>query len=179
MKRNLLFFIFIIIFFPKNTFGCDCIAERNFCDLITSYQERLINISMKYLKCQYLILLVILIIGCSKKSSLGNLEGSWTFGSYFINGLGGNAEGIIIFEEDNPCTVDIWYEITQDSIANDTIFLQGEFSFIQNENLLTINLDSETLDWDRVVNEKDEQEFHFKKVHKGIEYDIVFDLIPE
>lgn len=44
MKKNLLFFIFIIIFFPKNTFGCDCFAERNFCDLITSYRESLIPI---------------------------------------------------------------------------------------------------------------------------------------
>ena len=135
---------------------------------------------MKNLKYQYLVLLVLLIIGCSKEdnsSSLGNLEGSWTFGSYFINGLGGNADGVITFEEDQPCTINIWYEIIQDSIANDTIFLQGEFVFQQTEELLTIYLDTETLDWDRVVNKKEEQEFHFKKVHKGIEYDIVFNLI--
>jgi len=132
---------------------------------------------MKKLKKNYLVLLLVLIFSCSKESSLGNLEGSWTFGSYFVNGQTGIANGELNFVDGAPCTADIWYEIPQDSIANDTVYLQGEFGFRQSEEFLTIVQGTETSHWRRAVNNENKQKFHFQKIVNQIEYEIIFDLV--
>ena len=127
----------------------------------------------------YLVLLVLLAFGCSKEENSDDLFGKWTFGSCFVNGQKTAANGELNFVEGAPCSVDIWYEILQDSIVNDTVFLQGEFDYQVNDDLLTINLDSETLYWDRVVNTKEEQEFHFQKIIREVQFDIVFNLVRD
>ena len=120
-------------------------------------------------------LLIFLCFSCKDNDDTSsNLLGVWKFGSCFVDGVGTPAEGTISFNSDIPSQMDLWY-----IVENDTISKQGEFSYSETNEELSIELATDNYTWTKAVDKRNEQEFQFKETVNQIEYNIVFDLIPE
>ena len=130
---------------------------------------------MKLLKLLILLLISFSLFTCQDTDDIGNLTTArvWRFGSCFVNGSGVPSSGTVTFDQ-NTGTFDMFY------FVNGAITTKnGPFEFTETLDEVLIERDSSTLVWERVVNKKNEQEFHFKETFDQIEYDIVFDLIPQ
>ena len=127
---------------------------------------------MKFSKLLTLIVVVFCCVSCQKKDQLGNLIGTWTFGACFVDGSGTPASGTINFGQTSS-ELEIWYVV-----EGDTLFKKVPIDYTETLEEVLVEFGTDNYSWERVVNKKKEQEFHFKEVVNQIEYKIVFDLIP-
>jgi len=128
---------------------------------------------MRYTKFIIFLITVFTIFSCAKENELGNLSGTWKFGSAFVNGIGTNASGTITFDATNTGEIDIWV-----IVENDTIFKQGTFTYTETTEAVDLSLNNTSLILNRSVNKKREQEFEFFETVNNVEYGVILDLIP-
>ena len=129
---------------------------------------------MKSLQLITSLLILLLFISCDKKEdSLDNLQGSWRFGSAFIDGVGTTASGTLFFGDGIAGEMDIWF-----LIDTDTIYKQGMFTFSESVETITFEFQSETITANRSENLPNAQEFEFPVLHNNVEYSVIFDMIP-